>query len=205
MIEWLQKNFPAGKNYLVCQKNQEQINSLLMDKLVAPFHAGRKHSLWGETAKQLPSIGRKLGWVPNKMPSIFLGETVELEIADALAAQEKQYQPTIKHIETAKNLLARFNLIELAHRKPVFLSEGETKILWFLTQWVKTPEYLIIGYLPSGLSTTRIKELVDFLIEEGENSDRSFVIILGYHPDNLDWCISILSHKDWKVLPELPE
>ena len=89
MIEWLNQNFPVGKNYLVCQNDKEQINSLLMERLVAPFQTGRKHNLWGEAAEKLPQIGKRLGWVPNKLPAIFLTETVENEIDEELSNKFK--------------------------------------------------------------------------------------------------------------------
>jgi energy-coupling factor transporter ATP-binding protein EcfA2 len=205
MIDWLGQNFPVGKNYLVCQSHKEQINSFLMERLVVPFQTGRKHNLWGEVAKKLPQIGQKLGWVPNKVPAIFLTETVEDEIADAMAAASNCLQPVQEHIEKARELLNRFNLLNLAHRNPSFLSEGETKIVWLLTQWVKRPIYFIIGYLPSGLSRQRIKNVIDFLNDETKNSDNTPVIILGYQPDQTDWCTNLFSNEEWQIIPNWHE
>lgn len=205
MIEWLYQNFPIGRNYLVCQNQKEQINSFLMERLVVPFHTGRKHNLWGEVAEKLPLIGKQLGWVPNKIPAIFLTETVENEIADALAAAENYLQPNHNHFKMARTLLNRFNLLNLAQQNPLFLSEGETKILWFLTQWVKKPAYLIIGYLPSCLSGQKIKDVFYFLNTESKVSNPYPVIILGYHPDQTDWCGELFSHEEWQVIPTLPQ
>jgi len=198
MIEWLNQNFPVGKNYLVCQNDKEQINSLLMERLVAPFQTGRKHNLWGEAAEKLPQIGKRLGWVPNKLPAIFLTETVENEIGDALAVSNDYLQPAPEHLEVARELLNRFDLLHLAPRNPLFLSEGETKILWFLTQWVKKPIYLIIGYLPAGLSKQRISDVINFLSGEKQTCDNSPVIILGYQPDQADWCANLFSSNKWQ-------
>jgi len=205
MIEWLDQNFPIDKNYLVCQNHKEQLNSFLMERLVEPFHSGRKHNLWGEVAERLPLIGKKLGWVPNKMPAIFLTETVENEIADALAASENYLQSTHNHFKIARNLLSRFNLLNLAQRNPLFLSEGETKIIWFLIQWVKKPTYLIIGYLPSSLSVQKVKDVFNFLNTERKTSNPYPVIILGYHPDRTDWCGELFSLREWQVIPSLPQ
>jgi energy-coupling factor transporter ATP-binding protein EcfA2 len=205
MIEWLEQNFPVGKNYLVCQHHKEQINSFLMERLVAPFQTGRKHNLWGEVAKKLPQIGQQLGWVPNKLPAMFLTESVEDEIADAMAAADNCLLPTEEHIEKARQLLKQFDLFKLCSRNPSFLSDGETKIIWFLTQWVKRPIYLIIGYLPSGLSKQRIKDVITFLDEEKTNSDAAPVIILGYQPDQTDWCVNLLSNEQWQIIPNWHE
>jgi energy-coupling factor transporter ATP-binding protein EcfA2 len=205
MIEWLDQNFPIGKNYLVCQDHKEQINSFIEARLVASFHAGRKHNLWGEIAARLPQIGKQVAWVPNKMPAIFLNETVEHEIADALAAAEAYLQPGDKHIETARKLLSQFDLLHLAQQNPFFLSEGETKMLWLLTQWVKKPVYLIIGYLPSGLSKQKIHSILSFIIEQKNRPDRNPAIILGYQPDQADWCANLISDKEWQIIPNWPE
>lgn len=205
MIEWLGQNFPIGKNYLVCQRDKEQINSFLMERLVAPFQTGRKHNLWGEVAKKLPQIGQQLGWVPNKLPGIFLTEKVENEIADAMAVTNNYLQPVPEHIDKARQLLKRFDLINLASRNPSFLSEGETRIVWLLTQWVKRPIYFIIGYLPPGLSRQRIKDVINFLDEETKNSDDTPAIILGYQPDQSDWCASLFSNEKWQTIPNWQE
>ncbi len=58
MIEWLQENFPHGTNYLIAQKDAEQINTCLSKQLVLPAYAGRKQSLWGETARKLSITGK---------------------------------------------------------------------------------------------------------------------------------------------------
>ena len=83
---------------------------------------------------------------------------------------------------------------------PLFLSEGEAKILWFLTQWVKQSKYLIIGYLPASLSNQRIKDFINFFNEEKQISKKSPVIILGYQSDQTDWCTNLLSNKQWQVI-----
>lgn len=205
MIAWLTQNFPPSKNYLVCLKHKEQLNDFLMERLVAPFQTGRKYNLWGEVAERLPQIGKKLGWVPNKIPATFLTDTVENEIAEALASAENYLQPIQQHFETARNLLSRLNLLSLAQQHPLFLSEGETKILWFLTQWVKKISHLIIGYLPSSLSTPRVNELINFMLEEINGNQSHPVIILGYESSQVEWCKTLFSYQDWQVVPNLPE
>jgi len=199
MIGWLRNNFPVGHHYLVQQEQKEQINAILTEQLVSPFQSGRKHNLWGAAAKKLPLIGKKLGWVPNKIPATFLNGTVEAEIADAVGAAENYFEPLPRHFQLAQQLLSRFDLSHLAAQNPLFLSEGETKILWFLTQWVKKPEYLVIGYLPAALSTYRITEMVNFIIDQESNSP---TLVLGFQPDDAGWYAPLLSHSDWKIISE---
>jgi len=205
MIEWLRQNFPTGINYLVRQDDKEQINSFLMELLVAPFQKGRKHNLWGEVAERLPLIGKKLGWVPNKIPGTFLTDTVEGEIADAVAAADSHLQPLVSHFEKSRNLLQRFKLLYLSQQHPLSLSQGETKLIWFLSQWVKKPEYLIIGHLPSGISSQRIKDMVNFLNRECNSSICYPIIILGFQPGYTEWCNKLISHQEWKVVSDWPE
>jgi ABC-type molybdenum transport system ATPase subunit/photorepair protein PhrA len=205
MIAWLHQNFPIGKNYLVCQNHNDQINSFLAERLVAPFQSGRKHNLWGEAAKKLPLIGKQLGWIPNSLPAIFLSETVEQEIADAIATTENLLQPQPRHFDIARNMLSRFNLLNLAQQNPLHLSEGETKILWFLTQWLKKPEYLIIGYLPAGLSKRSIKDVINFLAEEQLSTNNTPTIILGYEPVQIDWCAALFSDQHWRIITAWPD
>lgn len=200
MIAWLHQNFPPGKNYLVHQNDKEQINSCLADHLVIPFQIGRKHNLWGDVAKKLPQIGKKLGWVPNKIPGTFLAETVEDELADAFAVADINLKPHIHHFEKARNLLKQFNLLSISQQNPLSLSQGEMKLIWFLSQWVKKPEYLIIGYLPSGLSQTRIRDIIKFLTKKSGQTFSGPSVILGFQRGNTEWCHELFSDKNWYVI-----
>jgi len=205
MIAWLHQNFPPGRNYLVHQNDKEQINSFLMERLVTPFQKGRKHNLWGEVAEKLPVIGKKLGWVPNKIPGTFLADTVENDIADALAATDSHFKPLIHHFEKARNLLSHFNLLYLSQQNPLSLSRGEKKLIWFLSQWVKQPEYLIIGYLPAGLSPARIQDVIKFINEKPGQSSPGPSIILGFQQGQTEWCNELFLHKNWRVISHWTE
>lgn len=205
MIDWLTRNFDIGNNYIILQQHSEELNTLLADRLVAPFHIGRKHNLWGELAQQLPAIGRRLGWVPNQIPALFLNRTVQEEIADAAAAAEQMLQPMSRHFELASQLLANLGVEQMAYRSPLSLSEGETRIAWFLTQWVKSPDYLIIGYLPANLFAPKVIELVDFILDRTNQPPGPKTIILGYQADQIDWCMKLLARSDWHKLDSLPE
>lgn len=205
MLAWLYQNFPISKNYLVRQDFSEQINSYLRQRLVAPFQSGRKHNLWGATAATLPQLGKQLGWVPNKIPAIFLSTTVEHEIADAGAAAENKLQPDDQHFEIARKLLNQFGIHHLAQHNPFYLSQGETKILWFITQWLKKPRYLIIGHLPSGLSEHNIHTILNFMMNQKPALDQSPTIILGYQPDQADWCARLFTETAWQSLAAWPD
>lgn len=205
MIEWLSKNFPLGSNYLVCQTHSEQINQLIADRLITPFQHGRKHILWGQIAEQLPLVGKRLGWVPNKIGLSFLNETVELELADAFAVQENIFQPEARHNNQARDLLKQFRLTELKDQNPFSLSEGETKLLWFLTQWIKQPEYFVVGYLPTSLSNQRIQLIIDFLLDKANEGIKHQVIILGYHSSQAEWFKPLRSNSDWNIVTRLPD
>lgn len=204
MINWLHRHFPAGKNYLVSQTEKEQINSLLTARLVTPLQQGRKHNLWGKVAEKLPFIGKKLGWVPNRIPGTFLTSTVELEIADALAAAASLVMPLDRHLELAAKLLDKLDLSYLSGQNPLSLSQGETKLTWLLTQWVKQPEYLIIGYLPTSLSSRRVQLVLDFIHDSSQQTRSNLTIILGFQRDHTKWCSSLFSHANWQVIPTLP-
>jgi len=197
MIELLRENFPRPNHYLVKQKDTEEINRFMGKYLLQPFQKGRKHNLWGRAAKDLPGIGRKIGWVTNTMVATFLNETVELEIADACAAKNNLIQPTSEHLFIARTLLQRFEMNHLAQQNPFHLSEGEAKLLWLFTQWVKSPEFLIIGYLPSNLSKQRITQVVEFLLNKKEGTEVSPTCVLGFQKDTSQWCAPLLKNREW--------
>lgn len=205
MLEFLRANFPSSKHYLVPQKDSEEINRFVEEFLVTPFQAGRKHNLWGSTAKALPELGRRIGWVPNATVAPFLNESVEMEIADACAVSENIIQPRAEHRQIANSLLQRFEMESLAQQNPFHLSEGETKLLWLLTQWVKRPEFLIIGYLPSSLSKQRIKQVVDFIKAETKDAEFSPICILGFQKSYTEWCAPLLENEEWVELPAWPK
>jgi len=203
MIEWLHKRFPQGSNYLVAQKNVEEINNCMSRQLILPACVGRKHSLWGESAQSLSAIGNKIGWVPNKLHASFFTDTVEMEIADACAAKEGLLKPDINHMEQTREILMHFNFLHFAPRNPYFLSDGETKILWFLTQWIKQPDYMIIGHLPSSLSARRTQELVNSISRSMTNSEINMTIILGYVVHQKDWFSELSRNHKWKNYQQL--
>jgi len=204
MIEWLRHEFPRPFHYLVALRDTEEINRFLESRLVQPFQQGRKQKLWGREAQDLPIIGRRTGWVPNASVGAFLNETVEMEIADAFAASENYAASASRFLPEARSLLQRFDLSSLSQQNPYFLSEGESKLLWLLTQWAKQPEFLIIGYLPANLSQHRLAQVVDFLFETRAGSTMTPTCVLGFVPDSAEWCLSLNGSRDWKIVDAWP-
>ena len=120
-----------------------------------------------------------------------------MEIAEAFAAKQKLVQSNSLHLESGHKLLAQFDLLYLAQRNPYTLSEGETKLIWFLMQWAKQPLYLVIGYLPLSLSKKRTKDVVDFLKQALEYGNNKFTVILGYLPAQAGWLRELLTSQRW--------
>ena len=205
MINWLYKHFPPDKNYLVRQTDNGQINSSLNRCLVELFQSGPKHNIWGKNSEFLSEIGKNIGWVPDKIPATFLSDTAEEEIADVFAQKDGFFKPESKHFMQADEILSQFKIEALAKRNPFFLSEGETKILWLVTQVAKQPKYLIIGNLPLNLSPNRTQIILDYLMNTLLNDELSPIIILGYQQQHLEWCDSILKNDAWEKKQIWPE
>jgi hypothetical protein len=47
--------------------------------------------------------------------------------------------------------------------------------------------------------------VIDFLNDETKNSDNTPVIILGYQPDQTDWCTNLFSNEEWQITPNWHE
>ncbi len=204
MLELLRKNFTGSQHYLISQTDAEEINRFVGKSLLQPFEQRRRQGLWGAAAKKLPEMGRKIGWVPNAMVATFLNGTAELEIADSCAAADNLAQPRAKHLQIARTLMHKFNMNHLANQNPFLLSEGEAKLLWFLTQWVKRPEYLIVGYLPTNLSRRRIERLIEFLLRKTEGTGYCPTLVMGYLNESSQWCAPLLESHVWKKLNSWP-
>jgi len=202
MYEYLSENFPRGNHYLVEEKEQNSIDVFFAEKMFNPSQEGRKHNLWGEFSRQIPVWGRCIGWVPNHFPLTFFSNTVGQEIANAIVSKQNKLTGEKKEIETARFLLEQIELPNLINRNPFFLSEGETKLIWFLCQWVKSPDYLIISYLPTSLSRQKINLLLKFLLNSARLSKllnrKAPTFIMGYTPDDTQWCEKLVLEKGWK-------
>jgi len=74
----------------------------------------------GRDCPEIVNYWKKLGWVPNKLPAAFFADSVELEIADACAAREGLLQFKKLHLDYAREILARLNLLYIIQRNPYF-------------------------------------------------------------------------------------
>ena len=202
MFAYLSKHFPRSHHYLVEERRQDDIDNFFIEKLFDPFGKGSKHTIWGEQAREFSIIGSRLGWVPDHVPVVFFRETVEHEIADALASKQNRLVGEENEIEQARFLLEQIGISDLSGQNPYFLSQGETKLVWFLSQWAKLPDYLVISYLPAGLSQQRINRLLAFLLNSEKMADflkvSSPTFVLGYLDHDKRWYENLISEPNSK-------
>ncbi|MBD3289267.1 hypothetical protein GF337_10720 [candidate division KSB1 bacterium] len=194
--------FPRGYNYLLHQNSSQEINDYIDNEIYKPLLVGHKKTLWGEFSKQLPRIGRTIGWVPENIPLIFFNQTVLAEIADSAAIARGHFQSTEDDFQIAYELLDKFEMLHFASRNPFFLSEGETKIVWLITQWAKQPEYLVIGNLKASLSKRRYEQILQYLNDSDSISkDLGFkgpTFILGVQDAEIEEYQKLLTDRVWR-------
>ena len=203
MIDYLKNHFPGGVHYLIRQSGPGAIDGSFKRQIFDPAQKAARHKIWGQ-GQNVTEIGRLLGWVPDHFPLIFFSDTVIQEIANSMASRENRVNGNKEEKDRAGFLLDRLGLSHLAERQPYLLSEGETKAVWFLCQWVKGPEYLIIGHLPSVLSERSQESILAFL----EDSESLVVtmgfqpptFILGYLKTDRQWYGRLLSDDKWQLV-----
>jgi len=203
MIHYLKSHFPRGYHYLIRQSEPGEIDGSLKSRIFDPAQKAERHNIWGQV-QNVSEIGRRLGWVPDHFPLIFFSDTVVQEIANSMASRDNRVNGNEEEKDSAGFLLDRLGLSHLADRQPYFLSEGETKAVWFLCQWVKGPEYLIIGHLPSVLSERSQESILSFL-EDSESLARTrgflpSTLILGYLKSDRPWYGRLLSDEKWQLV-----
>ncbi len=196
--------FSRGFHYLLLQKEGHRITDFFSDTLYKPLLSGHKQTIWGNFSQMLPQIGRKIGWVPDGIPLIFFNQTVLSEIAESCSIYRGTIEATDNDFQIAIELLNTFELSDISSRNPFFLSEGETKIVWFLTQWAKRPEYLFINNLHQSLSHRRSNQFLHFLKESDSFADnlgfRGPSVVLGIaHPETSRY-ENLISDIKWKLI-----
>ncbi|MCI0496120.1 hypothetical protein L0Z72_14030 [candidate division KSB1 bacterium] len=208
MLNQLRTHFPEGRHYLVFQRHEDEINSYFEQALYTRFQFLHKNELWSKASEQLPHWGRLIGWVPDHFQLLFLSESVEMEIAEAIALKKNQFTVGLAEIEAANLLLTKLKIAHLAKRNPFFLSQGETKMLWLLCQWAKFPEHLIIGNLPAHLSQQRLPLVFDFLTASDQLAQElgfhGPTIILGCEHSQHECYSPLLEHITWEVRDQWP-
>ncbi|MBN1348922.1 hypothetical protein JXJ21_05895 [candidate division KSB1 bacterium] len=192
LIKFLNKHFPAGQQYLIQQRYPGEIDHFIINRVYNPD--GRWHSVSGtqEADADLPAVGRRLGWIPNEIPVVFFSDSIEQEIANAVASPRNQASGGKAELERAQQLMVEVGIADLQRRNPFSLSVGETKIVWFLCQWAKSPDYLISGNLPNHLSPMRLERLIQFIQHVQYNatdlkSIKAPTILLGFSTPEENW------------------
>ncbi|OQX95286.1 hypothetical protein B6I21_06215 [candidate division KSB1 bacterium 4572_119] len=193
ILKSIRQKFPPNFHYLVRQEKNRIDASLA--------------SYFQKSQKKPDDIyftdAEKIGWVPEELPGIFLNETVEAEVADALAAKNGKAIATDFHFENSREQLLRFELEHLALKNPFYLSKGESRMLWLLTQWIKQPEYFIMGSLNTYLSSKRTGQLISFFEQLNNKSIKNPTVILGIGKGESDHRYApLLKCQNWKVFQE---
>lgn len=204
MIELLYREFPGDFNYLAEETEAGEIDTFMEERLFTPSQKVSRSSLWGAESKRVSGIGCRLGWVPDRFPLIFFSESAGREIADSMAAKQNRAAGGEEEMEKAVALLKLAGMEYLRERQPYQLSDGEMKIVWFLCQLAKQPDFLIIGNLPSGLSPDRVTHLLNLL----KDPERIFSaagfdspkFILGCGSEGAVWYEELLAQKRWKKI-----
>ncbi len=157
-----------------------------------------RHSLWSEPARRLERIGGLAGWVPDHFPLFFFNERVLEETAAALSARRGQVRTETADRDRAAALLAELDIMHLGERSPYTLSQGETKLVWFLVQYAKAPRWLLLDHLPSGLSPAWQEKLIGFIRNRIMAADTPPVSwVLGALPGE-EWYEPLLAAGNWR-------
>lgn len=202
-LSLIEETFSRRFHYLLRQKTGQEITDFFRETLYMPFLSGHKKTMWGSFSKTLPKIGRKIGWVPDGIPLIFFNQTVHSEIAESSSISRGQIQAADADFQFATELLTLFELADIAYRNPFFLSGGETKIVWFITQWAKRPAFLFISSSGQSLSRYRTNQLLHFLKESDSLAEyfgfHGPTIVLGITQSESDQYQDLLSNNKWLV------
>lgn len=193
----LERLAPSGTSLVLTRSRPGCIDAWLQNIL---FPDLPRHALWSDTARRLAFTGAAVGWVPDHQPLFFFNETVLAELAAARCARRNTLHAGNRDTEMAGSLLKRLGIAHLADRSPYTLSRGETKLVWFLLQYAKSPRWLLLDHLPSGLSPSWQQTLTDFIGESSkEDSARSPSWILGTGTEE-DWYRPLLSSRGWQSM-----
>lgn len=179
LLDFLEKYFLPKGNYFVQQTKSCQIDETLFAFLHFPGNRGTE-KLSRKARRQLDALFKKIGWVPDLVSMFFLNDTVEQEIADAVAARNNLLFAEKAHFNEAMEMMTEFNLLNLIGKNPFYLSAGESKLVWLLTQIAKQPEFLVIGNLLVSLSRQRVEQLLCYFEKFQSKTARQTSIIVGH-------------------------
>jgi len=195
------QRFPSGL-FLVMEDTPYEIDRFLNERLVKPLDQVSRQGLWGPEAQKISETGKWLGWVPSHTPFLFFADTVIQEIANGFAMHLQKAEGGEDERNKAEVLLKKMKFCHLAQRNPYTLSQGESKIIWFLTQWAKKPDYLIVSDFKAGLSDVLLDRLISFIKHHKKESglqNNITTVILGFGSDEKSWAQN-LENEDWHLV-----
>ena len=197
----LNHHFSSGL-FLVKENVPGEIEQYLTAILFDPINQTSRHGIWGAEAQTISEIGKWLGWLPSQVPLLFFADTVVQEIANSFAAVNRKAAGSDRQRKKADQILKELDLAHLRKRNPYTLSLGESKIIWFINQWAKQPEYLIVSDFKAGLSNLLQNRLVQFIqnmMKVSQKTGKMKAVILGVHPKAKLWAQN-LEKDGWQVL-----
>ena len=208
MLKILREHFPSGIHYLVRETEHDEIDRVLKQLLRYPETETSHRRSWNPASDDLDRIGRRLGWVPHTLPLSFFFETVRDEVASGFMAGRTSVEGDPNTAEHAHRLIRRMGLTHLESRHPFSLSSGETRLVWFLCQWAKTPEYMVIENGYSGLSPdyrNHLRSFIDCEICTNDPTSQSCpTFIVGEPETAAEWLKDLRSKPRWKTVDTFP-
>ncbi|MEE4312780.1 MAG: hypothetical protein V2J62_13035 [candidate division KSB1 bacterium] len=208
LLNLLEYHFKPASKYLVRLQRHDEIDSVLKHHLYERIESRHRKDLWGTEAKRVIDLGRQIGWVSGNIEPIFFANTVVEEIAESMAAAKNMLDFDDAMLTNASNLLKALHLSHLAHQEPFMLSEGESKLVWFLCQYAKCPRFLVIGNLNNALSSSRTQTLLEFIsnpdLQSHSSREEKQCIIIGYIKDEFENIKKLDSHQRWITVKNWP-
>ena len=205
MIELLRRHFPPEHHYFARQRLPDAIDRFCRRMLYEPIVSGPRHSLWSPATAAVSRLGSLIGWVPESLPAVFFFESVRMELAACFAAAENRVYGGDTHIAAADRLLEAAGITRLAPSQPYSLSDGETKLVRFLGQLAKAPEYLIMSNPERGLSDGSLERLAAVISLETVSASAGSgfpVFILGCPAGEPGRLQSLLSPPRWRTVTD---
>jgi len=208
VLSLLEHHFKPASKYLVRLRRHDEIDSVFRHHLYERIESRHRKDLWGADAKRVIDMGRRIGWVSDNIDPVFFANSVVEEIAGSMAAVKNILDFDEVMLTNASHMLETLHLSHLAHQKPYMLSEGESKLVWFLSQYAKCPHFLVISNINIGLSKLRSQILLDFLSRfdlqtHSEKRDNTCFII-GYMKDEFENIQELVSHQEWITVKNWP-
>ncbi|HET9661300.1 MAG TPA: ATP-binding cassette domain-containing protein [Thermomicrobiales bacterium] len=117
------------------------------------------------------AIGKKAGFLPQRAASLLFHETVEADVAAALASRDMDRS-------RLDALLGRFALEHLRERYPLDLSAGEQERAALAVALAGDPEVLLLDEPTRGMDALRKKELAELFLELRE---RGVAVLMATH------------------------